>query len=37
MKNSIPLWVEFLGMGNGAWGMGKKFPAAFNKVIVNAE
>ncbi|MEH2293908.1 hypothetical protein [Nostoc sp.] len=20
MKNSIPLWVEFLGMGNGAWG-----------------
>ncbi|MHC5735733.1 hypothetical protein [Nostoc sp.] len=26
MKNSIPLWVEFLGMGNGAWGMGKKLP-----------
>ncbi|WP_339381689.1 hypothetical protein [Calothrix anomala] len=22
MKNSIPLWVKFLGMGHGAWGMG---------------
>ncbi|MBD0385857.1 MAG: hypothetical protein ICV54_04795 [Nostoc sp. C3-bin3] len=26
MKNSIPLWVEFLGMGNGEWGMGNKLP-----------
>ncbi|MBE9088046.1 MULTISPECIES: hypothetical protein [unclassified Tolypothrix] len=26
MKNSIPLWVEFLGMGNRAWGMAKKLP-----------
>ncbi|WP_277877789.1 hypothetical protein [Calothrix parietina] len=22
MKNSIPLWVEFLDIGNWAWGMG---------------
>jgi hypothetical protein len=22
MKNSIPLWMEFLGIGHGAWGIG---------------
>jgi hypothetical protein len=25
IKNSIPLWVKFLGMGNRAWGMGKSY------------
>ncbi|MEH2167042.1 MAG: hypothetical protein V7K41_10300 [Nostoc sp.] len=25
MKNSIPLWVEFLGMGNEEWGIGKNY------------
>ncbi|MHC5772529.1 hypothetical protein [Nostoc sp.] len=24
IKNSIPLWVEFLGMANRVWGMAKK-------------
>ncbi|MHC5611227.1 MAG: hypothetical protein ACYTXA_09455 [Nostoc sp.] len=28
MKNSIPLWVEFLGMGNGAWRRSCQCPMA---------
>jgi len=30
MKNSTPLALgEFLGMGNRAWGMGKKLPMPY--------